>query len=138
VARSIRPLIVVLCVFAATTGFAQEETAEERLQRLEKQLAEQRAINEQQRILLEEMQAELARLRFESAGPATAAEFEDTAETAEVEAEAEETVVRGLSLEISGWMNLDTIYDFDRVAPDYEETLVPTTIPTVPGRNFPS
>jgi len=133
VARSIRPLIVVLCVFAAATGFAQEETAEERLQRLEKQLAEQRAINEQQRILLEEMQAELARLRFESAGPATAAEFEDTAETAEVEAEAEETVVRGLSLKISGWMNLDTIYDFDRVAPDYEETLVPTTIPTVPG-----
>lgn len=37
------------------------------------------------------------------------------------------------TMEISGWASVDLIYDFDRVAPEYEETLVPTTIPTTPG-----
>ena len=125
--RSISLWLLVLGMLAVSPGLAQEETTEERLRELEDQLAEQRALNEQQRIALERLQAELADLRSAAAEPPA------VATAAEEDEDVEEPTERGPSLEISGWANLDMIYDFDRVAPIYEATMVPTTIPTEPG-----
>lgn len=114
------------------------ESADERIHVLEQELARQQAAAAELQTTLRELQAELERLKGGSMTPAEqtdqaqqaapAAEQSASAATASTAAPAD-----GPSMEISGWANLDLIYDFDRVAPHYEETLVPTTIPTVPG-----
>ncbi len=124
-----RLMCLVVLLLGASQALAQEPSADERIRNLEAQL-------EQQRVLLEQMQRELDRLKTESGTPAATA---DTVVASDAAAETEPQVAGGPeadfrpSMEISGFVNLDMIYDFDRVAPQYESTLVPTTIPTTPG-----
>ena len=94
---------------------------------------------------LRAMQEELERLKAQAAGSSDPVDppmyTQDEVVAADATATAASDTVAGPAetspaapvMEISGWANLDLIYDFDRVAPQYEETLVPTTIPTVPG-----
>lgn len=135
----------VLCFWALLSGllaapvaYSQEPTADERIRALELELERQREISERQQAVLRELQTELGLLQAaqqSEQGVETAAVQEPvpaTAPSPEVGTTAK-APGKGPTMEISGWMNLDLIYDFDRVAPEYEATLVPTTIPTQPG-----
>lgn len=134
-AHLIRLMCLVAPLALAANVLAQDSNPEERIQKLEEQL-------EQQRVLLEQMQRELDHLKSASTAPGAQAVVEGDAMVADnaiAESQAEsgtpqaDTSTLRPSMEISGFVNLDMIYDFDRVAPEYEATLVPTTIPTEPG-----
>jgi hypothetical protein len=123
--------IFLLFSFSISTQ-AQDPATTERIQLLEQQLDQQRTMIQQQQDALEAMQSELDRLKADQE------EAPVLAGTAAPEGSGEavpvEPAVKNTSMEISGFVNLDMIYDFDRVAPIYESTLVPTTIPTRPDQ----
>ena len=109
-----RALPAFLLLFAAFPAFSQAPSDTSSIEALEQDLARQKEA-------LAELEAELDRLKAaESAGAA------DNADSAPAPVPT--------SVEIAGYANVDLIYDFDRVAPEYDATLVPTTIPTVPGQ----
>ena len=121
--RPVTLFILSMCLAVAPSARAQDASTEDRIRVLERQL-------EQQRVMLEQMQAELDHLKLAASTATSTAEIAVAAPPAAVVGVAD---VAGPSMELSGWVNLDMIYDFDRVAPEYESTLVPTTIPTEPG-----
>lgn len=132
-------IVSILVFLLPITGLASEADVDDRIQLLERQL-------EQQRTMLEKMQQELELLKASreqaTAEPPAALEQEAAATLTGTKADSTaEDITQAIegrkdwqpSMEISGFADLDMIYDFDRVAPDYEATLVPTTIPTEPG-----
>lgn len=126
--------VLILLLFTTLPAIAQSPPAEDRIRQLELQLQQQREINERQQAVLEQMQQELERLKTGPAATAgTTEREEELMKIAEEDNAPVQNWVRSPSMDISGYVDLDMIYDFDRVAPDYEATLVPTTIPTVPG-----
>lgn len=125
-----------LLLATAPAVMADGETAEsERIQQLERQLEHQQQILHQQQTLLDQLQSELQQLKSASQEPV--AEAEDPRQQADADAymasasTVDESGAPAFS--ISGFVAMDTIYDFDRVDPAYEATLRPTTIPYTPG-----
>ena len=122
--------LLSLAVFTATLTLpALAATDAERIKALETQL-------EQQRQMLEAMDAELKRLK---AGQPDAISEEAIAVTEEekpVVAKVEEPVsdaIAPLSANIYGFVMADMIYDFKRVDPNWNDTLRVSTIPTEEG-----
>ncbi len=108
------------------TGVASTDA--ERIRALEAQLEQQRALMEQQQQMLQAMEAELERLKTGQPPEEQLA----TAERLPVEVEADE--VSGYELNVYGHIQLDAIYDFNRVDPTWESTLRPSAIPTLDGQ----
>ena len=122
-------LLPVAVIVATLTLSVEAATDAERIQMLETQL-------EQQRQMLEVMDAELKRLK--AGQPAEISEVGITA------TEEQQTVVAtveaptsdapdALSATIYGFVMADMIYDFKRVDPNWNDTLRVTTIPTEQG-----
>jgi type II secretory pathway pseudopilin PulG len=122
--------ILGLLLGTIAPAWAQNPDSDERIQALERQLAAQRAMIAEQQAALESMQSELNQLKSER----TTAPDDDSDHVSLSDEDTGAAVEENSALTISGFVNLDMIYDFDRVAPEYEATLVPTTIPTVPGQ----
>ncbi|NRB72597.1 MAG: hypothetical protein HRU51_11850 [Xanthomonadales bacterium] len=137
--RNSKNFILPLAIALALPVQAQELDEATRIELLEQQLEQQRAMIEQQQQALEAMQSELSRLKEARAEPVL------TVPPGEVYGNEADVWVTGVvvegdeepdwrpGLEIAGFVNLDMIYDFDRVAPVWKSTLVPSTIPTTPG-----
>jgi len=131
-------LFVSLTAFVTLQAVAQPASENERIRQLEEQL-------QQQQVLLRELQAELERLKADRSLAATpppggSAMSEEPLYGSEVdtrvtgvEVDSDDPAFRLQSMEMSGFAQLDMIYDFDRVAPGTEATLVPSTIPYTPG-----
>ena len=122
--------LLPMAVFAATLTLpVLAATDADRIKALEAQL-------EQQRQMLETMDAELKRLK---AGQPAAIREEAIAVTEEappVVAQVEEPArdaIAPLSANIYGFVMADMIYDFKRVDPNWNDTLRVTTIPTEEG-----
>ena len=123
-------------LLASTTLAVNAATETERIVALEQQLNQQKLVMQQQQRLLESMATELQRLK---AGKPRA-----TIQTTEVIATQQppapprvatpDTKPPGkMSASIYGYVQTDAIYDFKRVAPDWEDTLRVTTISTTSG-----
>lgn len=130
--RALPLFAAILLISFSISADARDSATVERIQLLEQQLDQQRAMIRQQQEALEAMQAELNALKAEEdTAPVLA---ETTGSEAPEPVETADPDDKNLTMEISGFVNLDMIYDFDRVAPVYESTLVPTTIPTEPDQ----
>jgi len=124
--------LLSVAVFTATLTLpALAATDAERIKALETQL-------EQQRQMLEVMDAELKRLK--TGQPATISEeaIAVTEEAPPVVAQVEEQepasdAIAPLSANIYGFVMADMIYDFKRVDPNWNDTLRVSTIPTEEG-----
>jgi hypothetical protein len=92
---------------------------------------QQRAMQQQQRTM-EAMQTELQRLKSGQPPVATSVVTEDLYEPVAV-ASAPEVSDQPLGFEIYGFVMADAIYDFNRVDPDWNDTLRVSTIPTTDG-----
>ena len=110
-----------------TAPSAMAATDAERIRMLEEQLALQKANLEQQQQALEAMEAELQQLKSgQSPDQALAAE-----EGPMIEVNPEPA--SSPKLEVYGFVMADSIYDFKRVDPDWNDTLRVSTIPTQDG-----
>ena len=110
---------------------AQAASDAERIQILEQQLAQQKALMEQQQRALQAMESELNRLKAGEPQMETTVITEDLhapVAVAPPPAAAEREV--GLGFDIYGFVMADAIYDFKRVDPDWNDTLRVSTIPT--------
>ncbi len=128
--KALLPLVVAC---TAATLSAEAATDAERIAALEAQLRQQKAMMEQQQRAMAAMEAELARLK--AGEPAVASEQPvPPQQPAPAIAGAPTTEPsRKLSVDVYGFAQADTIYDFKRVDPDWEDTLRVTTIPTQSG-----
>ncbi|MEE4144813.1 MAG: hypothetical protein V2I26_08445, partial [Halieaceae bacterium] len=128
--KALLPLAVLCASYMADASAA---TDAERIQALEAQLNQQKAAMEQQQRMLEAMTAELQRLKAGEAAPAAPEqEVFGAPAVASTPAPAESTKPRA-SANVYGFVMADTIYDFKRVDPDWQDTLRVTTIPTQSG-----
>lgn len=126
-----RKILLPLAVLSAfCTLNAEAATDADKISALEKQLDQQKAAMEQQQRMLETMNAELQRLKASQAE--TAAVMTPAAPVAAV-AGPERKKSSNLSANIYGFAQADAIYDFERVDPNWEDTLRITTIPTQSG-----
>ena len=142
--KALLPVAVLCASHALNAGAATEA---ERIAALEAQLNQQKAAMRQQQRMIEAMDAELQRLK---AGQAAAPELPPTAQDFGTEqpappedygsvpatASAAKPAAKPadkLSADIYGFVMADTIYDFKRVDPNWEDTLRVTTIPTQSG-----
>ncbi|MEP0201979.1 MAG: DcaP family trimeric outer membrane transporter [Halioglobus sp.] len=105
-------------------------TDSERIQMLEEQLVKQKAMMEQQQRMLEEMEAQLQDLKTDTPPTQPSQEQLVTVEQSEEPSIQQPLAPRETDFNIYGHLQLDAIYDFKRVDPDYESTLRPSTIPT--------
>jgi len=124
----------VLC--ASFVAGAQAATDAQRISALEEQLNQHKAVMQQQQQMLEAMSAELARLKAGEAAteaPVTAAIAAAQPSTPAVAKSAAPGKAAKLTADLYGFVQADGIYDFKRVAPDWEDTLRVTTIPTQSG-----
>ena len=94
---------------------------EDRIRLLEKQLAEQKAMLEKQQLILEAMESELNSLK---------AVQHDTGTSNEIRTSATKS---SPTFDVYGFVMADSIYDFKRVDPNWNDTLRVTTIPTQKG-----
>lgn len=117
---SLKFLLVAL-LSACALG-AQAATDAERIRLLEQQLRQQKQV-------LEAMEAEIQRLK--AGEPAAVAESKDAPQAAATVASADQS--GDLEVDLYGHIQLDAIYDFKRVDPDWESTLRPSTIPVEDG-----
>ncbi len=135
--KPIKITLLPLAIMTATlTLSVQAATDAERIKILEAQL-------EQQRRMLEAMDAELQRLK--AGQPAAVAEepaviteeqvavVEEPATEPAVPDEPVSDALAPLSANIYGFVMADMIYDFKRVDPNWEDTLRVSTIPTEDG-----
>ena len=124
------PVAVLCASFMLNTEAA---TDAQRISALEEQLMQQKAVMQQQQRVLEAMSAELERLKAGDPGAeklvATAAPIAQSS-TPAIGQQAKPGKPRKLTADIYGFAQADAIYDFKRVAPDWEDTLRVTTIPT--------
>jgi hypothetical protein len=142
--KALLPAAIVCATFALNASAA---TDAERISALEAQLQQQKAAMEQQQRVLQAMDAELKRLKSGQAvgqpviadetvvDPAIPAEDfgTDPAATMASAPEASARTASRLSADVYGFAMADAIYDFKRVAPDWEDTLRVSTIPTQSG-----
>jgi hypothetical protein len=134
--RIIKPSILSAAVIAASTALsANAATDAERIRILEEQLQQQKTMMVQQQRMLEAMDTELKRLKAgepetASATPAPAADSMPVVVTGDKLAGSEE---RKLAVNVYGFAQADTIYDFKRVDPNWDDTLRVSTIPTQSG-----
>lgn len=134
----IATFILLAATLVTTPLFAAESASDaQRIELLEKQLAEQRAMMEQQQQMLETMSEELRALKDSQVTVAPGAPGEPRRDADQLTADEEAILVaakkkkaEGFSADWYGHVQLDAIYDFKRVDPDYESTLRPSTIPT--------
>ncbi|WP_439133824.1 DcaP family trimeric outer membrane transporter [Pseudomaricurvus sp.] len=109
-----------------------------RIQALEKQLQQQQALMQQQQQMLNQMQQEIKRLK--GGQPALvqsdSSQIPTRSSTASTQATTQQIAIEKprTSVTAYGHLQLDMIHDFNRVDPDYEATLRPSTIPTNDGR----
>jgi hypothetical protein len=96
--------------------------------RLERQIAAQQAMIDQQQRMLQSMSEQLAELKAAQETPIRMAD-----ETEPDPGAAEEPPVGRFKLDYYGHLQTDSIYDFKRVDPGFESTLRPSTIPTQSG-----
>ena len=136
--------LLSIAVIAATTALtAEAATDAQRIRLLEEQLGQQKAMMQQQQRMLEAMDAELERLKAGEPGAVvTTTPVTTTPATTTQVASAEKmpVLVTGdklkgppLSANIYGFVMADAIYDFNRVDPNWDDTLRVTTIPTQDG-----
>jgi len=112
---------------------AEAASESDRITALEAQLNQQKAAMEQQQRMIEAMDAELKRLK---AGKAAAAPSSTIVAAQQAPAGAPPAKASGqkkLSVDLYGFAQTDAIYDFKRVAPDWEDTLRVSTIPVQSG-----
>jgi type II secretory pathway pseudopilin PulG len=126
-----KALLPIAVLFASTALNVQAATDSERIAALEAQLR-------QQQQAMQAMQAELQRLKADAAAeqatttqtlPAPAQPVAATPAATGKPAVAE----KKLSMNVYGFVQADSIYDFKRVDPDWEDTLRVTTIPVESG-----
>ena len=103
-------------------------TDEDAVARLERQLAAQQAMIDEQQRMLQSMSDQLEALK---AGSAEVPIVEEEAEPDPGEAGA--PAVGALKVNYYGHLQTDSIYDFKRVDPGFESTLRPSNIPTQSG-----
>ncbi len=144
IGKGLLPVAIICASYALNAGAA---TDAQRIAALEQQLSQQKAVMQQQQRMLEAMDAELQRMK---AGQAAAPELPPTAEdfgtpepvpqegagSVPATASAAKPAARSpdrLSADLYGFVMADTIYDFKRVDPDWQDTLRVTTIPTQSG-----
>ena len=120
----------VLCASSALP--AQAATDVERIQSLEEQLKQQRAVMQQQQRMLETMDAELQRLKAGEPEDATTSQVVATEKMPAI-VTADKLTPPPLSVSVYGFAQADMINDFKRVDPDWNDTLRVTTIPTDSG-----
>ena len=120
----------VLCASSALP--AQAATDVERIQSLEEQLKQQRAVMQQQQRMLETMDAELQRLKSGEPEDATTSQVVATEKMPAI-VTADKLTPPPLSVSVYGFAQADMINDFKRVDPDWNDTLRVTTIPTDSG-----
>ena len=131
--KSLLAMSVVAAAFALS---AEAATDAERIQLLETQLEQQKAMMQQQQRMLEAMDAELKRLKAGEGsviieqGVVATQEKQPVIVTAD---KLEGDALQPLSANIYGFVMADMIYDFKRVDPNWEDTLRITTIPTQSG-----
>jgi len=113
--------IVVSAVCIVQPTLAQSDA--DRIRALEQQLQEQAAV-------LKAMQSELNQLKAGQAGAPTKVVIEDLHESVAVESAPADGSESPLGFDIYGFVMADAIYDFNRVDPDWNDTLRVTTIPT--------
>lgn len=128
--KALLPVAVLCASICASAGAA---TDAQRISALEEQLNQQKAVMQQQQRMLEAMSAELERLKTGEA--TTEASVATVAAAAQPlpPADRKQAKLQGarkLTADIYGFVQADAIYDFKRVAPDWEDTLRVTTIPT--------
>ncbi len=131
-----KALLPVAILIASSILNAEAATDAERIGALEQQLKQQKAVMEQQQRMLETMDAELKRLKAGQSDAAMSTTQVAPAEQAPTMASttaSEGKTAQKLSAEVYGFVQADSIYDFKRVDPDWEDTLRVTTIPTQSG-----
>lgn len=106
-------------------------TDAQRIDMLEKQLQQHKAVMEQQQQMLEAMDAKLKRLKGED----TAQIATESAQTpvTNTAGKAPPAAEKAHSFQLYANIQLDAIYDFKRVDPTWESTLRPSTIPVESG-----
>ena len=142
--RNFRTLPLVGLLLATVALPVAAATEADRIQLLEQQLSQQKAILEQQQRMLEKMTAELERLKTGQDEAVT--ETADTDSISDTVIPAADMVAESstepapapksshrLSANIYGFAQADAIYDFKRVDPNWDDTLRVTTIPTESG-----
>ena len=130
-----KTLMAAAVIFATTSLSGQAATDAERIQSLENQLRQQRAVMQQQQRMLEAMDTELQRLKSGEPGDTTTSLVAET-EKMPMIVTADELTPKGpepLSVSVYGFAQADMINDFGRVDPDWDDTLRVSTIPTKSG-----
>ena len=126
-------LMFVLCTTAPVMT-ASAQTDDARIRMLEEQLARQQAMMEQQQQTLRSMANELQALKTGAPPPAAKMQppppedIEESGDAMEPDWDTD-----AFSVNYYGHIQIDNIYDFKRVEPDYNSTLRPSTIPTQSG-----
>ena len=132
--RNTTYLFLTAVFFATPAIAAQSQVDAQRIEVLEQQLASQQAMMERQQQMLESMAAQLEALRRASGDDrtevSTGADIDIVQEGEGVEPDWD---TEKLAVNFYGHIQLDNIYDFKRVDPDYESTLRPSNIPTQSG-----
>mgnify|MGYP001822617212 FL=1 len=126
-----RKLLTLAVGTALACSQAYGATEAERIRALEAQLEAQKAMMAEQQRMLDAMQRELQQLK---ADQSPAAIEEETLAQAEEPSPLQPAAKDQMSIDFYGHIQLDAIYDFDRVDPTWESTLRPSTIPTVDGQ----
>ena len=138
-----RPAALCALLLLAGAGHADASTDAQRIQLLEAQLQQQKLIAQQQeealrqqREALRTMEEEIARLK--SGQPALVAKsapqpLPEAEARAETDTAPVKDIIRNTTVDVYSSIQLDAIYDFKRVAPDWEATLRPSTIPIEKG-----
>jgi DcaP outer membrane protein len=136
-----KALLPLAVLWASATLNAEAATDAERIAALEAQLKQQQSFMQQQQRMMETMNAELQRLKTNDQASATQQAVPGAttpaatvpASTAPATASTGSSAARKLSMTIYGFAQADSIYDFKRVDPNWEDTLRVTTIPTRSG-----
>jgi len=120
------PLLALAVAFAVSTTPASAQSDAERIRMLEEQLQKRSAV-------LEAMKSELNRLKDGQHATGTALITEDLHEPVAVASAPADASANPLGIDIYGVVMADAIYDFNRVDPDWNDTLRVGTIPTTDG-----
>jgi uncharacterized coiled-coil protein SlyX len=119
-------VLMLLCAIVPIVP-ASAQSDEDRIRMLEEQLARQQAMMEQQQQTLRAMANELRALKTRAPAETPAAKMQPPP------AEEADWDDKAFTFNYYGHIQLDNIYDFKRVEPDYNSTLRPSTIPTQSG-----
>jgi uncharacterized coiled-coil protein SlyX len=133
-ARSTNSLLPAIVLTAYCTLTAEAATDADRITALEEQLAQQKAAMQQQQRMIEAMDAELKRLRASAAAPSPApASATQVVGATATGATPAQVPKNPLAVNVYGFAQADAVYDFNRVDPDWQDTLRVSTIPTTEG-----